>query len=204
MYAVWLSGSSPPLFPDDIVLQSVPHELSKDEREQIVAHLNDLEASGTNVWKMRFLEYTLPGRPKLFIKLDPDVVAEASTQHFFYLCAQGDNSAPGIPKVFDAFYSAPGYHIMVMEKIDAPNLEDCQLSEDAAVKHAAFAVGWLLDQLPSIPSSCFGKIASKPGAVAKHPFFQDHEAPKPFSGPEDLAGYMSKVRVHGLHLFFVS
>lgn len=183
-----------PAFSDYISPQPVPHELSKAEREKIVAHLNDLETSGTNVWKTRFFEYVLPGRPKLFIKLDPDVIAEASTQHFFYLCAQGDESAPRIPKVFDAFYSPPGYHMIVMEKIDAPNLSDCGLSEEATLKHAAFAVGWLLDQLPSITGDCFGKITSKSGAVAKHPFFKDYEAPKPFSGPRDLAGYMSKVR----------
>ena len=173
----------------------MPHELSESERGQKVAHLTDLEASGMNAWKMRFHEYSLPGRPRLFIKLDPDVVAEASTQHFFYLCAQGDESAPRIPKVFDAFCSAPGYQILVMEKIDAPTLNNCGLSEEAVVKHAAFAVGWLLGQLPSVPSTCFGRISSEPNSVAKHRFFNDSEAPKPFSGPEDLARYVSKVSI---------
>lgn len=145
------------------------------------------------MWKTRFFKYTLPDRPKLFIKLAYDVVAEASTQHFFYLCAQGDESAPRIAKVFDAFYSPPGYQILVMEKIDAPTLSDCGLSEEVVVKHAAFAMRWLLDQLPSVPSTCFGRITSEPEAVAKHRFFNDSEAPKPFSGPEDLARYVSKV-----------
>ncbi len=45
-----------------------------------------MEASGADVRKMLLHEYSLPGRPKLFIELDPNAVTEAITQHPFYLC----------------------------------------------------------------------------------------------------------------------
>ena len=45
----------------------------------------------------------LPVKPTWFVKCDGDVLTEASTQSFFYARAQKDKSAPGIPKVYDAF-----------------------------------------------------------------------------------------------------
>jgi hypothetical protein len=75
----------------------------------------------------------------LFIKQSDDILFEASTQHFFYLCAIADGSAPRIPKIFDAFSSAEGV-FMVMEKIEAPTLESSGISEEQAVEHVAYAV----------------------------------------------------------------
>ncbi|CAA7262421.1 unnamed protein product [Cyclocybe aegerita] len=72
-------------------------------------------------------------RPPLFIKRSNDILFEASTQHFFYLRTIVDRSAPQVPKVLDVFPSAKG-NFMVMEKIDAPTLKNCDISEDESVE----------------------------------------------------------------------
>ena len=81
--------------------QSVPLELTTPEHEAIVTHLKSLEDTGEEA--MRSFDFSLPGRPPLFIKQSDDILNEASTQHFFYLLANSDESAPRVPKVFDAF-----------------------------------------------------------------------------------------------------
>ena len=144
---------------DNIPLQSMTQELTKLEHEAIVAHLKGLGDAGGE--ETRSFEFTLPGRPPLFVKQSGDILVEASTQHFFHLLAIGDKSAPQIPKVFDAF-SEEGYCFIVMEKIAAPTLRDCDISEEEAVDYAASAVKWLLNQLPLVPLSSFGTISSEP------------------------------------------
>ena len=166
----------------------MPHELTKLEREAIVTHLKGLGDAGGE--EMRSFEFTLPGRPPLFVKQSGDILVEASTQNFFHL-AIGDKSAPQIPKVFDAF-SSEGYCFMVMEKVAAPTLSDCDILEEEAVEYAASAVKWLLNQLPLVPLSSFGTISSEPAPVW-HRFFKEHRAPRVFASPDELIRYVLKV-----------
>ena len=177
------------------------HELAKPEREAIVAHIMGLEDVGGEEMRRSF-EVTLPGRPPLFVKQSDDILVEASTQTFFHLLAKDDKSAPRIPKVFDAFSSDEGYCFMVMEKIVAPSLSDCNISEEEAVEYAASAVKWLLNQLPSVPLSSFGTISSEPRqAPVWHQFFKEHRAPRVFATPDELIKYVFKVGVPHLTIF---
>ncbi|KDQ11386.1 hypothetical protein BOTBODRAFT_57504 [Botryobasidium botryosum FD-172 SS1] len=169
---------------------SVPHELTDLECVAIVTHFKGLANAGEEA--MRSFDFSLPGRPPLFVKHSDDIVAKASTQHFFYLLASGNESAPRIPKVFSAFSSEEGYDLMVMEKIAAPTLSDCGISDDQAVEHAASAVGWLLDQLPWVPDASFGRISSERAPVW-HQFFKEHRAPRAFANPDELAEYVFRV-----------
>ena len=50
----------------------MPYELTKPEREAIVAHINGLGDAG--VEEMRSFEVTLPGRPSLFVKQSYDIL----------------------------------------------------------------------------------------------------------------------------------
>jgi hypothetical protein len=100
--------------PDIIALQSVPHELNASDRKAILAHVEGLQESEEDPSKWMYSEYTLPGRPTLFVKVCHDNLAQAATQDFFYRCALGDESAPRIPKVIDAFSSQSGDHVVVM------------------------------------------------------------------------------------------
>ena len=171
----------------------MPHELTKPEREVIVAHIKGLALRDAVGEEMRLFEVNLPGRPPLFVKHSADILVEASTQNFFHLLAKDDKSAPRIPKVFDAF-SSEGYRFMVMEKIEAPTLSDCNISEEEAVEYAASAVKWLLNQLPSVPLSFFGRISSKSRpAPVWHQFLKESRAPRVFASPDELIRYVFKV-----------
>jgi len=86
---------------DDSPLQFVLDKLTLRERGAIVTHINGLGDAGGGGEEMRSFEFTLPGRP--FVKQSDDILVEASTQNFFYHLAIGDESAPQVPKVFDAF-----------------------------------------------------------------------------------------------------
>ena len=170
----------------------MPHELTKLELEAIVAHLKGMGDAGGE--EMRSFEFTLPDRSPLFVKQSDDILVEAGTQNFFHLLSIKDKSAPRIPKVFDAFSSEEGYCFMVMEKIAAPTLNDCDISEEEAVEYAASAVKWLLDRLPLVPASSFGTISSEPQAAPVwHQFFKDHRAPRVFASPDELITYVLKV-----------
>ena len=136
-------------------------------------------------------EIELPDRPKMICKYSDDAVNEASTQQFFYSRAKNDASAPRIPELFGAFSSDKG-DIMVMEKLDVLTLSQRGLSEELAVKRAASAVKWLLDQLLWVPESCFGRISSD-NAPVWHQFFKDHQAPGIFSNHEELANFLFEV-----------
>ena len=91
----------------------------------------------------------------MFIKQGVDMLVEASTQHFFHLLTTRDESAPRVPKVIDAFHSRKG-SLLIMEKMAAPTLSDCGISEEEAVELAASAVKWFLDQLPCVPDAYLG------------------------------------------------
>ncbi|KAH8831044.1 hypothetical protein DL96DRAFT_1695021 [Flagelloscypha sp. PMI_526] len=162
----------------------VPHDLNLEEKTAILNHVNN--SRGVRGERMRFLEFSLPGRPPLFIKYCEDTQSEASTQHFFHLLASGDESAPRVPKVIDVFSS-----LIVMEKVDAPTLKDCDISEQEAVDYAASAVKWPFSQLLLIPEGLFGRISSKASPVW-HTFFKDHRAPRVFITREELAQYVLK------------
>lgn len=132
----------------------------------------------------------LEGKPTLFVKYGGDVLAEASTQSFFHALAQKDKSAPGIPKVYDAFRKE-GYRFFVMEKIELPTLSTCGISENDAVQSVASVVKWLLAQAPSVPPSIFGRISSEETCVW-HSFFKYHRAPLPFANADALTKYVNK------------
>ena len=56
----------------------MPHELTKPEREAIVAHIKGLgDAEGE---EMRSFEVILPERPPLFVKQSDDILVKASTR----------------------------------------------------------------------------------------------------------------------------
>jgi hypothetical protein len=126
----------------------------------------------------------------LFVKYGDDVLAEASTQSFFHALAQKDKSAPGIPKVYDAFFEE-GYCFFAMQKINVPTLSTCDIPEDHAVQSVASAVEWLLAQMPSVPDSVFGRISEE--ACLWHQFFKEHRAPVPFVNANAVTQYVTKV-----------
>ncbi|GJJ09761.1 hypothetical protein Clacol_003985 [Clathrus columnatus] len=168
-------------------LLTIPNELTQTERERIVEYFKNM--SGYERCHTNHFDINLEGRPTFFVKYGLDVMAEASTQSFFYALAQKDESAPQIPRVYDAFQD--GYGFFVMEKIELPILSTCEISEDDAIKSVASAIKWLLAQLPSVPTSIFGRISSEPSCVW-HRFFKDHEAPVCFAHANALTKYVNK------------
>ena len=177
--------------PENIHLQFVvPDELTPSKREAIVAHLKGLGDTGGE--ETRSFDFSLLGRPPLFVKQSDEVLVEGSTQTFFYLLSIRDKSGPRVPKVFAAFSSDDGYSFMVMEKIAAPTLSDGNISEEKAVECAAFAVKWLIGRLPWVPPSSLGTYSSQPAPVW-HQFFKDHRAPRVFANPDELIRFVSRV-----------
>ncbi|GJJ09759.1 hypothetical protein Clacol_003983 [Clathrus columnatus] len=168
-------------------LLTIPNELTQIERERIVEYFENMP--GNEKCHTNHFDINLEGRPTFFVKYGLDGLVEASTQSFFYALAQKDESAPRIPKVYDAFQD--GYGFFVMEKIKLPTLSTCEISEDNAVKSVASAIEWLFAQLPSVPTSIFGRISSEP-SCARHEFFKDHEAPVCFAHANAPAKYVNK------------
>ena len=113
------------------IYRRLQKELTDAERDIITNHFKGLLQAGGG--GHRFFPLDLPDRPPLFIKHNDDVLSEAYTQHFFYGLAAGNESAPRVPKVIDAF-SGDGYCLMVMEKIEARTLSAGGISEDEAVE----------------------------------------------------------------------
>ncbi|KAF9067662.1 hypothetical protein BDP27DRAFT_901226, partial [Rhodocollybia butyracea] len=173
-----------------IPLQSVPSLLTKPERDAIVTHLDGLFS--------RNAARKISAPSNLVCLEDPRCLSNTATTsswprpvpNTFYFLSIGDDSAPRIPKVLDAFSFKRGY-IVAMEKIAAPTLSACNISEEEAVEYAAFAMKWLIDQLPSVPDTSFGSILSKETPVL-HCFFKEQEAPYVFSNPDELAEYVLK------------
>ncbi len=76
--------------------------LSQPERDQIVQYFFGLSLFQKS--NINYFSFDLPEWPALFVKYgDRDLMAEATTQHFFHTLAQKDRSAPGIPAVYSAF-----------------------------------------------------------------------------------------------------
>jgi len=167
----------------------VQESLAAREKEDIFKHWKNTplaERSNTN-----HFDFVREGKPTFFVKYGGyDILDQASTQAFFHSLAQGGSSAPHIPAVYSAF-RWEGRHFLIMEKVDMPTLEICDISETEAVQSAAFAVGWLLDQMHSIPSDMFGRISFRSTPVW-HQFFKDHYAPVPFVSSEALEKYVNK------------
>ena len=165
--------------------------LSQVECSQFVQYFFDLPLSERS--KTNHFNFNLPGRPALFVKYgDKDLLAEASTQTFFHVLSQKDGLAPGIPAVYNAF-RGNGYYFIIMEKVDLPTLGACNsILNEYAVQRVAFAVGWLLAQMPAVPTSLFGRTSTSEACVW-HPFFKGHQAPVPFVSSEALAKYVNKV-----------
>ena len=80
-----------------------------------------------------------------------------------------------------------------MERVDLPTLRACNsIPGEYAVKSAAFAVKWLLAQMPAVSASLFGRISASDACVW-HPFYKDHEEPVPFVSTEAVAKHINKV-----------
>jgi hypothetical protein len=175
--------------------------LSRSECSQIAQHF--LNLPGIDRVKTNHFNFDLPERPPLFVKYGGmDLLAEASTQTFFHDLAQRDRLAPGIPAVYNAFREH-GYHFLVMERVDLPTLGACNsITSECAVERIAYAVGWLLAQMPAIPPSLFGRISTEEACVW-HRFFKDHKAPVPFVSSEALSKYINKVCISPLTDFMV-
>jgi len=167
----------------------VQESLTEREKEVIFKHWKNTplaERSSTN-----HFDFVREGKPTLFVKYGGhDLLDEGSTQTFFHSLAQSDSSAPHIPAVYSAF-RLEGRHFLVMEKVDMPTLESCGIAENDAIQRAASAVGWLLNQMHSIPSDMFGRISFRSTPVW-HQFFKDHQAPVPFISSEALEKYINK------------
>ncbi|TFK68004.1 hypothetical protein BDN72DRAFT_879313 [Pluteus cervinus] len=167
----------------------VPESLTELEREDIVKYFKNIpeaERMETN-----HFDFVRQKKPTWFVKYgDSDLLDEASTQSFFYTLAQEDGSAPRIPAVYSVF-RGEGYYFFVMEKIDMPTLETCDIPETDAVQHVASAVRWLLDQMPLVPKTIFGRISVRNTRVW-HRFFKQHEAPVPFVSSEAVSKYVNK------------
>lgn len=178
--ASFCNGSLPPR----------PSELLPHERRTIFNHFTDLLDSEQDT---RLFEVNLSRWPNpLVVKQGNDILSEADTQVFFYTRADGDNSAPRIPKVVDAFVEEC-FCFMVMEKISGLRLSDISdEDDDDTIELAAAAVKWLSSQLPWIPKACFGRISSTYDPVW-HPFFKDHRAPSHFADAKSLVVYVAEV-----------
>jgi len=172
------------------LLPAVPDVLSRLECSQIAQYFCNLPLPERV--KTNHFNFNLPDRPPLFVKYgDGDLLAEANTQTFFYALAERDGLAPGIPAVYNTFCEN-GYYFLVMERVDLPTLEACNsIPKEDAVKSVAFAVGWLLAQMPAVPASLFGRISTSEACVW-HAFFKDHQAPVPFVSTEALSKYINK------------
>lgn len=170
--------------------------LSQPERDQIVQHFFGLSLSQKS--NNNNFSFDMPKWPALFVKYGGrDLMAEATTQHFFHTLAQKDKSAPGIPAVYSAFHEN-GIHFIVMEKINLSTLGACDsIRDDYSVQRVASAVGWLLAQMPAIPNSLCGRISDSEACVW-HAFFKDHNAPVPFVSSEAVAKYVNKVQISDL------
>lgn len=174
---------------NDISLQIVPESLTQIEREDIVKYFKNIPRAKRG--KTNHFDFMQQEKPPWFVKYGGnDLLDEASTQFFFHTLAQGDSSAPRIPAVYSAF-RGEGYYFLVMEKVDMPTLETCDIPEADAVQSVASAVGWLLNQMPLVPSTIFGRISARKTRVW-HRFFKDRQAPVPFVSSEAVGKYVNK------------
>ena len=82
-----------------------------------------------------------------------------------------------------------------MEKIETFTVRACNILVETEVESVASAVKWLLDQMPLVPGSVFGRISSEEGTSScmSHPFFKEDLAPVPFANSKVLLNYVLKV-----------
>ncbi|KAG9023840.1 hypothetical protein FRB95_012409 [Tulasnella sp. JGI-2019a] len=91
--------------------------------------------------------------------------------------ANGDASAPRVPKVYDYFTNELNEHYLVMEYIEA-NSTPAQ----NALEKLAKALQWLRD-LPASPGVTIGPVG---GGYIRHSAFKDHTAPLPLLSKDAL------------------
>jgi len=132
---------------------------------------------------------------EFFVKFDSygSLYSPAQTQIYVSQCAEGDMSAPRVPKVIYFFHRdyQMAYVIMDYINLTPPPVPDLP-------KKAALAIQWLRD-LPAPPGQVL--IGPLGGGRARHVLFKDFEAPLSFSSVEAIERYLNKVR---LRLFLFS
>jgi len=106
------------------------------------------------------------------------------TQQYIANLADGDASAPHVPKVYDYFTVEDKMAYLIMEYIEAQST----LPRDAPEK-VAEALQWLRD-LPAPSDVTIGPVG---GGPARHALFKNYTAPLCFSSIEALERYMNKV-----------
>ena len=145
----------------------------------------------SNVDDTNHFVFRPPGEHAYFVKYsdDKDVLVESETQTYFYNLAQQNDSAPGIPKVYDVFRDS-GRYFSVMEYVAGQTLETVS-SEVVAISIATSAIRWLLSQ--ELPSDAFGMVASSNSTCVRHHFFKDNRAPLAFANARALQAYVNKV-----------
>jgi len=107
------------------------------------------------------------------------------TQQYIANLADGDASAPHVPKVHNYFTIEDKMAYLVMEYIEAKPT----LPRDTPEK-VAEALQWLRD-LPAPSDVTIGPVG---GGLARHKLFKNYTAPLRFSSIEALERYMNKVR----------
>ena len=125
---------------------------------------------------------------KYFIKYDSQRImyAEYTMQQYISNLAEGDTSAPRVPKIYDYFTSDNMMGYLVMEYIQA----SATLAKDVPEK-VANALQWLRG-LPAPPDTTIGSVA---GRDAPFMLFKGFGAPIAFSSIEAIERYMNKVRL---------
>ena len=123
-----------------------------------------------------------------FIKYDGDhsLYPQYKTQQYISKLADGDASAPRVPKIYGYFTSEQHMAYLVMEHIEVSPTS----ARDAPEK-VAQALQWLRS-LPAPPGLIIGPVG---GGRARHKLFKNFTAPLPFSSKEALEMYMNRVRL---------
>lgn len=125
---------------------------------------------------------------KYFIKFDShlSIDSEYATQQYIFKfsLAEGDPSAPRVPKIYDYFTPDNRMGYLVMEYIQASST----LPRDVLEK-VANALQWVRG-LPAPSDAAIGSVA---GRDAPYMLFRGFMAPMAFSGIEAMERYMNKV-----------
>ena len=123
-----------------------------------------------------------------FIKYDSHrfIYPEYMTLQYISSLAEGNASAPRVPKVYDYFTPENRMAYLVMEYIQAGPTP----TQDAPEK-VADALQWLR-RLPAPPDATIGSVA---GPGAPYTLFKDFEPSFSFSSIEALERYLKKVHL---------
>ena len=153
-----------------------------DSQQAIIAHCAQHEILHPRrtefvcvVFEGRFIKYGNHG----------SLYPQYETHQYISRFADGDPSAPRVPKVYDYFTPDRITAYLVMEYIELKPSP----AQDAP-QRVAKALQWLRD-LPAPPSVTIGPLG---GGRARHPLFKDFEARLSFSSIDAVERYMNKVR----------